>query len=110
MLGPYAGVDDADHNAFAGFVLDYGTPNGYAKRVWLGIGMLDKNRNDQECLTNTKPPGTIEYHDVGARKHYRLNLAEWAPANWNGNVWFTVGIQNAGKNSSIKVLVIRGKE
>jgi hypothetical protein len=94
-----------DINSFAGFVVDYSTPSGYAKRVMLGIGIMDAKRNHHNFIRTVGRIQNIEYVNLGSHKTYRLDLGEWAPLNWNGKVLFSVGIQNAGENSNIKAIL-----
>ena len=91
-----------DANAFAGFIIDYHTPEGYVKRVMFGIGMLDRSRwgNDVPGWGNPEKPQ--HFSNIGHASTYRLDLKQQAPSNWDGKIWFTVGIQNAGRNTSIQ--------
>jgi hypothetical protein len=91
-----------DENAFAGFIIDYHTPYGYSKRVMLGIGMLDIKRWGNDVPGWGVPKKPHEFINIGQSSTYRLELKNYAPNNWDGKIWFTIGIQNAGKNGSIQ--------
>lgn len=90
-----------DANAFAGFMIDYSTSDGYTKRVALGIGMLDRSRWGVAHGWGTGEPPN-EFIDLGRQGTYYLDLKKWAPRDWDGQVWFSLGIQNAGEGNSLK--------
>ena len=93
-----------DANAFAGFIVDYYVKNRYVKRVMLGIGMLDQQRWDG--VPRWGHPQKLQlFLDLGHSESYSINLKKWAPKGWDGQIWFTVGIQNAGHNGSIQAKV-----
>ncbi len=91
-----------DSNSFAGFIIDYHTREGYVKRIMLGIGMLDNDRWDNGNLAWGRPEKPQLFLSIGHASTYRLDLQQWAPNNWDGKIWFAVGIQNAGKKASIQ--------
>ena len=93
-----------DVNSFAGFIIDYHTNNGYEKRVLLGIGLLDKERWEKAPNYGANNSGD-QFVDIGMRNFYEIDLNKWAPAGWDGKTWFTVGIENAGKNNKIKAKI-----
>ena len=90
-----------DANAFAGFMIDYSTSEGYTKRVALGIGMLDRGRWGVAHGWGTGELPS-EFIDLGRHSVYYLDLGKWAPPDWDGQVWFSLGIQNAGEGNSLK--------
>lgn len=104
--GRYTGWDAND---FAGFIIDYHTASGYSKRVALSIGFHNKKRS------SPGPPwGTgrkfDESHDLGNHAAYTLKLSQWAPLEWNGRIWFTVMLQNAGTNSALSAVIVSPSE
>ncbi|MDY0165859.1 MAG: hypothetical protein RBS80_04900 [Thermoguttaceae bacterium] len=104
--GRYTGWDAND---FAGFIIDYHTASGYSKRVALSIGFHNKKRS------GPGPPwGTggkfDESHDLGNHAAYTLKLGQWAPLEWNGRIWFTVMLQNAGTNSALSAVIVSPSE
>jgi hypothetical protein len=91
-LPPYG----ANSSPFAGIVVDYHTPDGYTKRVGLSVGVM------HDPCTSTNPDygkATVadEFHDLGKRlietpqSTFSLDLARYAPDNWDGRVWLSVG-------------------
>ena len=90
-----------DDNSFAGFMVDYHTSDGYTKRVALSVGMYSESG-----WTKTPVWGKFatpnQFADLGTRQNYHLQLDKWAPNGWDGKVWFTVSLQNTGRNTSLK--------
>lgn len=89
-----------DENSFAGFILDYHTPQGYAQRVALPIGLFSDRRTSGGPAWGTQgaPGRFVDLSDTVVKE---LAVDEWAPANWDGRVWFTVIVQNSGAMTSI---------
>ena len=81
---------------FAGFVVDYHTPAGYTKRVALSVGVVHPG-----CTTpypsygkGSKPDQVVDLGAIvqeGAEKVFDLDLSQYAPEGWDGQVWFNVG-------------------
>jgi hypothetical protein len=90
-----------DDNSFAGFFVDYHTGAGYTTRVALGTGMSSRKRSTNTPIWG-KSAAPDRFVDLGNRKHYELDLTEWAPAGWDGMIWFTVSIQNTGRDTRLK--------
>lgn len=90
----------SDPNSFAGFIIDYHTAKGYTKRMLLSIGMHDETRWDVTPTYGSHNKGN-DLRYLGLRNSYEIDFGTYAPAGWDGKVIFTVGIQNAGINSSI---------
>jgi predicted Ser/Thr protein kinase len=90
-----------DRNSFAGFFVDYHTPDGYSKRVALSAGMYDTTR-----VVLTPHVGKIslpdQYVDLKKQGEYNIDLTDWAPPNWDGTIWFSVVLQNTGTNTKMK--------
>jgi len=102
-----------DANSFAGFIIDYFDGKNYVKRIMLGIGMLDKNRWGLdvpawglEVLAWGEIKNPDGYYDLGPAFIYHIDLQKWAPENWDGRIWFTLGIQNAGHGNVIKAIIL----
>jgi hypothetical protein len=89
-----------DKNSLAGFIVDYGTAGGYTKRVALHTGIFDRNRY---AIWPRWGKGRVpdEYVGVGNQSVYDLDLRRWAPPSWNGQIWFTVTVNNTGANTRI---------
>ena len=88
-------IERLSRNSFAGFMVDYRVSSGYGKRVAFGVGVFDRDRMDKapHWGRNAVPD---QYVDLGRSDLYRLDLRQFAPPGWDGNVWFTLGLQHAG--------------
>ena len=42
-----------------------------------------------------------QYVDLGRHDLYELDLRQWAPPGWDGQVWFTLVLQQAGLGTSL---------
>ncbi len=81
---------------FAGIVVDYHTPEGYTKRVRFAVGVMHP-----QCTSTYPDYGTgaiaDEARDLGAslievpEAGVALDLQPFAPADWDGRVWLSVG-------------------
>ena len=101
--------------AFAGFVVDYHSPNGYTKRVNLAVGLLHP-----ECNTPFPSYGkngkSDEVHDLGKlvdegpQVTFSLDLARYAPDDWDGQVWFSVGSDWAGSDRRLTARIVAANE
>jgi hypothetical protein len=101
---------------FAGFMVDYHTANGYTKRVALGVGFLHP-----ECNTPNPPYGKAKAPDQiidlggivdeGSEKVLALDLARYAPEDWDGRVWFSIGSDCVAADRRLKAEILAsGKE
>jgi hypothetical protein len=93
-----------DDNSFAGFIVDYHTADGYLKRVALATGVY----STKTWSTNPgwgKRTVPDRFVDLGRQIEYDLNLQDWAPADWDGRVWFTTSLQNSGRKSIFKGII-----
>lgn len=100
---------------FAGIVIDYHTPAGYTKRVALATGVLNR-----EC--SSKAPeygkGTIadEYRDLGSaliempEKTFALDLQSYAPVDWDGQVWLSVGADWVCANRRLTLTILAAND
>jgi hypothetical protein len=93
-------LKQVNKKSFAGFMVDYHAGADYVKRVALSIGVFDKDREDKSPHwgKNAVPD---EYVDLGQRDRYDLDLQRWAPPGWDGQVWFTLKLQQTGANTSV---------
>jgi len=100
-----SGLKRVNKKSFAGFMVDYNAGAKYVKRVALSIGVCDKDRQDESPHwgKNTAPD---EYVDLGKRDRYELDLQRWAPPEWDGQVWFTLKLQQAGDGTSITAQLV----
>ena len=96
-----ANDEKTNKNIFAGFMVDYQTAEGYAKRVALCLTAFSKERD-------VKAPGwgknsvPDDYVDLGKKDSYQLDLQEWAPPGWTGHVWFGSVLQQHNPNTFVK--------
>ncbi|MFK8112716.1 MAG: hypothetical protein AB8B91_10955 [Rubripirellula sp.] len=87
-----------------GFYVDYHTPGGYAKRVFLGLGMKPgRVFNESPPWGTEKKPEVIT--DIGKSTSYEIDLTRWAPSTWDGRCWFTIYMQNGGRDRSLNATV-----
>jgi hypothetical protein len=95
---------EVDAYSKVGFMIDYHTPGGYAKRVFLGLGLKPgREFSDAPPWGTAKPPDVST--DIGRATSYEIDLKRWAPSTWDGRFWFTVLMQNAGTNRSLEATV-----
>jgi hypothetical protein len=90
-VGPYSKT---------GFVIDYHTPGGYARRVFLGCGLKPGRRFSGEPAWGTANPPEI-ITDIGRNNSYEIDLQRWAPSTWDGRCWFTIYMQNCGDGRTL---------
>jgi hypothetical protein len=97
--------------SFAGFVVDYHTPRGYTKRVNLAVGLLHPQCNTH--LPRYGKNGTFDEMcdlgsvvDQGPHSTFSLDLARYAPDDWDGQVWFSVGSDWAGSDRRLKARIL----
>ncbi|TWU56780.1 hypothetical protein Poly51_26970 [Rubripirellula tenax] len=84
-----------------GFVVDYHTPAGYTRRVFLGLALEPGRTFSKMPLWGTAmEPETIT--DLGRRDSYDIDLQRWAPKDWDGQSWFSLVIQNAGTDRTLE--------
>ncbi len=91
---------DIDPYSKTGFVIDYHTPGGYSKRIFLGLGLRPSRQfSDAPLWGAAKSPDLIL--DIGRSDAYEIDLTRWAPSTWDGQCWFTILMQNAGANRTL---------
>ena len=85
-----------DSANFAGIVVDYHTPEGYTRRVRFGAGVMHP-KCSSEYPDYGKPGAADAKYDLGAsmiegpEQTLALDLRPYAPENWDGQVWLSVG-------------------
>jgi len=109
---------EKDENSFGGLVVDYHTPLGYEKRVWLGLGAINKSRFDLRPADWVIGPRTLslkfrlgfqqQFEDISSLLHNNkadidLMLSKYAPVNWDGRVWIAAGVQGLPAGAGLKV-------
>ena len=87
-----------------GFFIDYHTPRGYSKRVFLNC-----STNTPSSFMPSPPWGTARAPDdrdfLPVSRQYTIDLEKWAPPDWDGRSWFSVYMQNAGHNRTLTALL-----
>jgi HEAT repeat protein len=92
-------------NVFAGFMVDYQTAEGYAKRVALCLTAFSKER-DVNAPGWGKKSVPDDYVDLGRRDSYQLDLQKWSPPGWTGQVWFGIALHQRKPNMFVKAEII----
>lgn len=88
-------VAEVDRATKLGFFIDYGSPTGYRKRVFLALGEYEyADFNSNPYWGTASPPNEI--FNLRPKRVYELNLSDNAPADWDGRCWFSLYMQNAG--------------
>ena len=84
-----------------GFFVDYHTPGGYEKRVFLSFG---KDRGKPFEQPNWGVGGRpTEVVELGWSKQQELDLGRWSPENWDGRCWFMMYMKDAGAFYNMEV-------
>ena len=97
-------MPEIDKYSKTGFIVDYHTPGGYSKRVFLGLGLRPgREFSDGPLWGKAGPPD--ETTDLGRAASYEIDLTRWAPSTWDGRCWFTIYMQNAGPGRSLNATV-----
>ena len=94
-------VAHIDHSSKCGFFIDYSTPAGFSKRVFLGLSLHPGRIFNESPPWGTRTTRPAVVTDIGRSARYQIDLKRWAPANWDGRCWFTVNMQNAGPNRTL---------
>ena len=92
-------------NSFAGFMVEYHGISGYTKKLALSIGVFDKDRGGRNPPWG-KHEVPDQYVNLGKHDLYELDLQQWAPPEWDGQLWFTVALQQAGLGTGITAQLI----
>ena len=88
-----------------GFMIDYHTPGGYVKRVFLGLGLKPGRRFTEAPTGWGKKTRPDVITDIGRENTYKIDLQRWAPSTWDGRCWFSIYMQNAGPNRTVSATV-----
>ncbi|MCE5237386.1 carbohydrate-binding family 9-like protein [bacterium] len=116
MRGPGFHVPErANSRNFAGIVVDYHTPAGYTKRVAFATGVLHRT-----CSSTAPDWGRArvadESRDLGAalvetpERTFALDLQPCAPADWDGQVWLSVGSDWICPNRRLELQILAANE
>ncbi len=94
-------------DSFAGLMIDYHTAGGYTKRVALGLGALNAARPVVAPNWGKAAPPD-ECHAWSrtlvekATDRLTLDLAQYAPPDWDGRAWFSVGVDTVSRGLQIE--------
>ena len=102
-------------STFAGLMVDYHTPQGYAKRVALGLGLINPKRKTPRPRWGAKaaPIEFISLADAiheGAETELTIDLGKWAPPDWDGRCWLSAGTDNVLPSRRIHVKIIEASD
>lgn len=117
---PWTGYGEMTQNRFAGVVLDYHTQRGYARRVWLHHASTKPERPAERCerraptwhMDLSRPRRALEvdweqvHTDLPPGVVVGLDLAHWAPADWDGRFWLGLGVQDVGSERALTATVL----
>jgi len=84
-------------DSFVGIVVDYHTSKGYTHRVALGLGIMETPRPvaTPHWGKSAQPDRCVDFSQTileKPRDKLTVDLAKFAPADWDGRVWFGVGV------------------
>ena len=96
-------------HAFAGLIVDYHTPEGYAKRVALSMGLLQRESDAVQPDYGKRGAADLfvrlqDYIDQSAEATFAINLGRWAPENWDRRAWISAAC-NGGVYPGRKLFV-----
>jgi hypothetical protein len=117
---PWAAYGEMENNRFVGIVLDYHTPRGYARRVFLHHPPMRPEHPDRRCerrapawqMDLARPSRTLEvnweqvHDDLPLGNLIGLDLRKWAPPDWDGRFWFGIGVQDAGDEATFAATIL----
>ena len=81
-------------------MVDYHVDSGYTRAVALSVGVFDRDRADKNPPWG-KHDIPDQNVDLGRHDLYDLDLRQWAPPGWDGQLWFTLALQQAGLGDSL---------
>lgn len=101
-------------SCFAGMMLDFGTGKGFSSRSAVGFGKISIEKTDSMpdvWGTGKRPDRFFALNDFihGKEKSVTcwLDLQQLgAPADWNGNLWLTVSVQNLCPDRNMMITVL----
>ncbi len=116
MRGPGIHVPNRPSSRnFAGIVVDYHTSEGYTKRLRLATGVLHP-----ECSSTHPDYGRAaladETRDLGSalievpETTFALDLQPYAPEDWDGQVWLSVGSDWVCPSRMLKLEILAANE
>jgi len=102
-------------STFAGLMVDYHTPDGYTKRVALGMGLLNPKRTGGRPNWGkaAKPDEFVMLSDAiheSPETSFTIDLAHWAPPDWDGRCWVGTGAENVYPSRRLTVEVLENSD
>ncbi len=96
---------------FGGMIVDYHTPAGYTKRVALGLGLLNPKRKSVRPAwgTGKAPDQLVMLSDLlheGAEATFAIDLARWAPPEWDGRCWLAAGAESVYPSRRLRIRIL----
>jgi hypothetical protein len=120
-------LSPANENSFAGIILDYHTPDGWSRRVFLNSLGIEPSDNVPPGRTERRAPNwnldlemvsvtgeidreilyeTLEF-PTNADSSIVLPIAKYAPANWDGGLWLAIGVQEVEAETTIEAKILK---
>ncbi|MBQ9368543.1 MAG: hypothetical protein IJT83_12245 [Victivallales bacterium] len=101
----------APETNFAGMIIDYRVNGEYVKRVAFACGLYNPNYNRVEPFwgKGTKPDVVMELGDfINEKKaqEFSLDLQQFAPENWEGELFLTLGAARVLSNRQLKLEIL----
>ena len=96
---------------FAGIMLNYHTAKGYTKKVALGVGVLAPDCGTV-YPTYAAKQASDQIIDLGAiidksaQTTLALDLTRYAPSDWDGKLWFSVGSDYVAANRRLTAQIL----
>ena len=102
-------------SVFGGMIVDYHTAEGYTKRAALGLGLLNPKRTSVHPAwgTATAPDEFVMLSDLlheAAEGTFTIDLARWAPPDWDGRCWLSVGAHSVYPARRIHVEILEAAD
>ncbi len=96
---------------FMGFMIDYRVDGTYVKRAGFACGMF-KEKNEQSVPPWGKKRKPDELYELGeliderSGRVFSLDLAKYAPTNWDGVAYVSVGVMRVKPDRRIKISIL----
>jgi len=120
---PAPSYGEMGDNRFVGIVLDYHTPLGYSRRGWLHCPKFRADHPDRRSerraptwhmffsrLSRIDEANWQQIHDLLPESlTFTLDIKKYAPPDWDGRMWFGIGIQDAGSHRRFAAKILDRK-
>ena len=93
-------IERMARNSFAGFMVDYHAAPATPRE---SPSVSACSTRIRETITHIGEGHAVpdEYVDLGRHDLYELDLQQWAPPGWDGQLWFTLALQRAGLGTAL---------